>query len=205
MKGSENRLATIMNRIIDSDYTSTQQLVVACETYSIGEIHAFVNRITAAWTANRLTPAAMYGLLKFVHMYLEQPRIQINFKNEQPIPICYFSSFLLSGAFLLYSYLKSLSFAVALFPLAETERHLREFIEKERPPAVIFTISQFLHVHPLKELVPYLQDRNLTIFVGGTPFVYDQSLKQAFPSCIFPRDLTQLSLLLKESLTGGSR
>lgn len=201
MKGSENRLITVMRRIIDSDYGSLEELVTGCGTYSIDEIHAFLDHVITTWAANELTSAAMYGLLKFVYMYLAQPRIKINFKNRPPIPICCFSSFLASGAFLLHSYLKSLSFAVALFPLADTERHLREFIEKERPPAVIFTISQFLHVHPLRRLVPYLHDRNLKIFVGGIPFVYDQNLKQAFPGCIFPRNLTQLSLLLEKSLT----
>ena len=200
---SEDRLSTVMRRIIDSDYGSLEELVADCDTCSIGEIHAFLDHIIAVWGANKLTPAAMYGLLKFVHMYLDQPRIHISFKNRPPIPICCFSSYLPPSAFLLHSYLKSLSFAVALFPLAETERHLREYIEKEEPPAVIFTISQFLHVHPLGRLVPYVHDRNVKIFVGGIPFVYDQSLKQAFPGCIFPRDLTQLGLLLKKSLRGG--
>jgi hypothetical protein len=200
---SENRLITVMRRIIDSDYGSLEELVAGCGTYSIDEIHAFLDHVITTWAANELTPAAMYGLLKFIHMYLDQSRIHISFKNRPPIPICCFSSFLPSGAFLLHSYLKSLSFAVALFPLAETGHHLREFIEKEEPPAVIFTISQFLHVHPLGRLVPYAHDRNVKIFVGGIPFVYDQSLKQAFPGCIFPRSLTQLGLLLEKSLRGN--
>ena len=103
------------------------------------------------------------------------------------------------------SYLRTLSFAVGLFPLDETDRHLREFIEKKRPPVVIFTISQFLHVHPLTKLVPYLHDRNLKIFIGGIPFVYDGSLKRAFPDCVFPSDLTELTLLLENSLKGEPR
>ncbi len=200
LTGSENKLSTIMKRIINSDYGSMEELVGGPESYSIGEIHAFLNDIIAAWRANELTPAAMYALLKFVYMYLGQPRIQISFKNRPAIPICYFSSCLVPSASLLHSYLKTLSFAVALFPLGETGHHLREFIEKKRPPVVIFTISQFLHVHPLTKLVPYLHDRNLKIFIGGIPFVYDESLKQVFPGCIFPRDLNELTLLLENSL-----
>jgi len=205
MTGSENRLSALMKSIIDADRGSMQELVAASESYSIGEIHAFLNHIIAAWAANELAPASMYALLKFIYMYLDQPRIKISFKNQPPIPICYFSTFPPTSALLLHSYMKSLSFSVTLFVLAETERHLREFIEKDGPPAAIFTISQFLHVHPLRKLVPYLQDRNLEIFVGGIPFVYDESLNQGFPGCIFPSDLTQLTLLLEKSLKRRAR
>ena len=194
-----NRLGTLIKRIIDSDYGSMEELVVNSESYSIGELHAFLNDTMAAWQANELTPAAMYALLKFVYIYLDQPGIQFSFRNRIPIPICYFSSYLLSSASFLHSYLKTLSFAVKLFPLNKTDRHLREYIEKKRPPVVLFTISQFLHVHPLTQLVPYLHDRNLKVFIGGIPFVYDQSLQRAFSGCTFPRDLTELTLLLENS------
>jgi hypothetical protein len=200
--GSEDRPGALIRRIMDSDYGSLEELVAGSDSYSIGEIHTFLNHIIAEWRANELSPAAVYASLKFVHMYLDQPRIQISFKNGTPIPICYFSSFLPASASLLHSYLKTLSFAVALFPLDETDRHLKEFIEKERPPVVVFTISQFLHVHPLRQVVTYLRDRNVNIFIGGIPFVYDQSLKRAFSGCIFPRDLTELTLLLQKSLKG---
>ena len=199
---SGNRLSTLMKRIIDSDYGSMEELVASSDSYSIGELHTFLNDIIAAWRANELTPAAVYALLKFVYIYLEQPGVQISFRNRPPIPICYFSSYLPASACLLHSYLKTLSFAVALFPLNKTDRHLREFIEKKRPLAVLFTISQFLHIHPLRQLVPYLHDRNLKTFVGGIPFVYDENLKIAFSGCIFPRDLTELTLLLESSLKG---
>jgi len=105
-----------------------------------------------------------------------------------------------AGASLVHSYLKTLSFAVALFPLGETEHHLREFIEKNKPPAIVFSVSQFVHIHPLRQLVPYLHDRSLKTFVGGIPFVYDDSLKKAFSGCIFPHDLPELTLLLENSL-----
>lgn len=204
LAGLENRLSPLMNKIIESDYGSMEELVASSESYSIGEIHAFLNHIIVAWRANELTPAAMYALLKFVYLYLNQPGIQFSFKNRPPIPICYFSSYLSPSAYLLHSYLKTLSFAVALFSLGETDHHLREFIEKKRPPVVIFTISQFLYVHPLRQLVPYLHDRNLKIFIGGIPFVYDESLKRVFPGCVFPSDLTELALLLEKDTKGGS-
>jgi hypothetical protein len=205
LTGSENRLSTLMKRIIDSDYDLMEELVAGSDSYSIDEIHAFLNHIIAAWSANELTPAAMYALLKFVYLYLDQPRIQISFKNRPPIPICYFSSYLPPSAFLLYSYLKSLSFDVALFALDETERYLGEFIERQRPPLVLFTISEFLYVNPLRQLVSCLHDRNLRIVIGGIPFVYDESLKRAFSGCIFPRDLTELTLLLENSFKGEPR
>ena len=197
---SGNRLSALMKRVIDSDYGSMEELVAGSGDYSIGQIHAFLNHIITAWKAIELNPAAMYALLRFVHIYLDQPRIKISFKNRPPIPICYFSSYLPSSASLLYSYLKTLSFAVALFPLDETDCHLREYIEKKRPPVVLFTISQFLHLDRLKQLVPYLHHRNLKTFIGGIPFVYDESLKRAFSGCTFPRDLTELTLLLEKSL-----
>lgn len=200
LRGSQNRLGALMKRIIGSDYGSLEELVAGSESYSIGEIHAFLNDITAAWRANELTPAAMYALLKFVYIYLNRPGIQFSFKNRPPIPIGYFSSYLPASAYLLHSYLKTLSFAVVLFSLGETDHYLSEFIEKKRPPVIICTISHFLHVHPLRQLVPYLHDRNLKIFIGGMPFVYDESLKRAFPGCVFPSDLTELTLLLENSL-----
>jgi len=202
---SDNGFSTLMESIIDSDYSSMEELVVVSKSYSIDELHAFLNRIIAAWRANEVKSSTMYALLKFAYVYLDQPRIQISFKNRPSIPICYFSSYLLPSASLLYSYLKTLSFAVALFPLEKTDRHLREFIEKQRPPVVLFTISQFLHIDLLRQLVPYLHDRNLKIFIGGIPFVYNESLRQAFSDCIFPRDLTELTLLLEDSLKGEAR
>ena len=203
--GSGNRLSILMKKIIDSDYGSIEELVVGSEIYSIGEIHAFLNNIIVAWRAKELTPAAIYALLKFVHIYLDQPRIKFTFKNRTPIPICYFSSYLLPSASLLHSYLKTLLLATALFPLDETDRYLIEFIEKKRPPVVVFTISQFLHIHPLRQLVQYLHDKNVKVFIGGIPFEYDESLKQAFSGCIFPRDLTEMTLLLENSLKGEPR
>jgi len=198
--GLENRLSPLMNKIIESDYSSMEELVAGSESYSIGEIHTFINEIIVAWRAKELTPAAMYALLKFAHLNLEQPKTQITFKNRIPIPICYFSSYLHPGASLVHSYLKTLSFAVELFPLGETDHHLREFIEKNKPPVIIFSVSQFLHIDSLRQLVPYLHDRNLKTFIGGTTFVYDESLKQAFSGCIFPHDLSELTLLLENSL-----
>lgn len=194
-----------MERIVNSDYLSMEELVEGSDSYSIDEIRAFIERIIAAWGANELTPTAMYASLKFVYMYLDQTEIQISFKNRPPIPICYFSSYPPSSAYLLYSYLRTLSFAVALFQLDETDRLLREFIEKKRPPVVLFTISQFLHVDPLKQLVPYLHERNLKIFIGGIPFAYDERLKRGFSDCIFPRDLSELALLLENSIKGEPR
>jgi len=202
---SQNRLSTLTARIIESDYGSMEELVAGSDNYSIGEIHAFLNHTIAAWRANGLSSAATYALLQFAHIYLNQPRIQISFKNQPPIPVCYFSSYLPAGASLLHAYLKTLSFAVALFPLDETDRHLREFIDKKSPPIVVFTVSHFLHVDPLRRLAPYLHDRNLKIFVGGIPFVYDESLRQTFSGCIFPCHLAELTLLLDNSLKGESR
>ena len=200
MRGSENRLSTLMKRIIDSDYSSMEELVTGSESYSLTEIHTFLNNIITAWRASELTPAGMYALLKFVYMYLEQPGIQFSFKNRPPIPICCFSPYLPASAYAIYSYLKSLSFAVELFPLAKTGHHLIEFVDEKRPVVIIFTISSFLGVHSLKQLVPSLRQRNLKIFIGGIPFVRDESLKDAFPGCVFPRDLTELTLLLENLL-----
>ncbi len=194
---SKKGLNTLMERIINSDHCLMEELIEGSDWFSIDEIHIFLDRTIAAWEANELTQAAVYALLKFAHRYLNQPHIQINFKNRIPIPICHFSPYLLSGASLLYSYLKTSSFDVVLFPLDKTDQHLKEFIEKKRPLAAIFTVSQFLHVEPLKHLIPHLHNRNLKIFVGGISFVYDESLKQQFSDCIFPKDLTELALLLE--------
>ena len=198
--GLANRLTPLANKIIKSDYSSMEDLVLGSENYSMDEIHAFLNEIIARWRAKELTPAVIYASLKFAHLYLELPKVQITFKNWPPIPICYFSSYLSLGASLVHSYLKTLSFAVELFSLDETEHHLREFIEKKKPPAIILSASQFLHIHSLRQLVPYLHDRNLKIFVGGILFVYDDSLKQAFSGCVFPQDLPELTLLLENLL-----
>jgi len=199
-RGSENRLGILMERIINSDYISMEELVRDCASYSIDEIHAFLDRVIEAWKAHELVPAAMYAVLKFIYMHLNQPKMEIIFKNPTPIPICYFSGFLISSASLLHSYLKTLSFAVALFPLNETSRYLKAFVEKKKPPVVLFTLSQFLHVDPLKQLLPYLHERNLNILAGGIPFERDESLKRELSACIFPRDLAELAVLL-ENLT----
>ena len=130
-----------MKRITDSDYSSMEELVAGFGSYSIVELHAFLNHIVAAWRANELTPAAMYALLKFVYMDLAQPGIKVSPKNRLPIPICYFSSYLPASVLLLYSYLKTMSFAVTLFQLDKTDRHLRKFIEKKKPQIVVFAIS----------------------------------------------------------------
>lgn len=200
MRDSQNRFEILMEAITNSDYISMEELVEDSPSYPIDEVRAFLDRIIQAWEANELIPAAMYALLKFIHMYLNQPKIEISFKNRNPIPICYFSGFLITSASLLHSYLKTLSFAVALFPLNETSRYLKAFVEKKKPPVVLFTLSQFIHVGPLKQLLPYLHERNLNILVGGIPFERDESLKRELSACIFPRDPAELAVLL-ENLT----
>ncbi len=202
---SENGLDILTERIINSDYLSMEELVKGSDRFSIDEIHVFLHGIVAAWEADRLTQAALYGLLKFVYLYLNQPHIHINSENRIPVPICYFSPYLTSSALLLCSYLKTSSLAVVPFSLAGRDRHLKEFIKKKRPSAAVFTVSQFLHVEPLKHLVPYLHNGNLKIFIGGISFLYDKSLKQQFPDCIFPRDLTELILLLKNGVKERKR
>lgn len=192
-----------MDRIIKSKYNSMEALVEIFGTISMEEIRIFLKRIMKAWETNEITQAAMYVSLKFIYMCLDQPKIQIDFKNQILIPICYFSSFLLPSVFLLYSYLKTLSFAVALFPLDKTEKHLREFLEKERPHMIIFTLSQFLHVEALMKIVPYLHKRKLKVFIGGIPFIYEESLKGNFPNCYFPRDISELGLMLQNFINEG--
>lgn len=201
---AENGLNTLMKRIINSDYTSMEELVKDSEDYSIDEIRVFLNHILTKWEYNELTPAAINALLRFVYVYLDQATIQISYKNRTPIPIGYFSSFLPLCASFLYSFLRIRSFAVTLFPLDRTDKDLKEFIEKMRPTVIIFTISQFLHVEILKQLFPYLHNRNLKTLIGGIPFIYDESLKRELSNCIFPRDLKELALLLEDSIKEDS-
>ena len=189
-----------MKRIINSDYISMEELVKDSDTYSIDEIHFFLEHIIAKWGANELTPAAINALLRFVYVYLDRPDVQISYKNRTPLPICYFSSFLLPSALFLYSFLKTLSFTVTMIRLDKTDHDLKEYIKKMKPSVIIFTISQFLHVETLKQLVPHLLNRDLKIIIGGIPFVYDESMKQGFPDCIFPREMTELVLLLENSI-----
>ena len=197
---SENGLNILMKRIIKSDYISMEELVKDSDTYSIDEIHVFLDHIIAKWEANELTPAAINALLRFVYVYLDRPDVQISYKNRTPLPICYFSSFLHPSALFFYSFLKTLSFAVTMIRLDKTDHDLKEYIEKMKPSVIIFTISQFLHVETLKQLVPYLLDRDLKIIIGGVPFEYDESMKQGFSDCIFPRGMTELVLLLENSI-----
>ncbi|MFX0138180.1 MAG: hypothetical protein ACFFDN_31340 [Candidatus Hodarchaeota archaeon] len=173
------------------------------KSYSIGEIHIFLKRIITAWEANKLTTAAIHALLKFIYLYLDQTKIPINFKNQTPFPICHFAPNLPLSASILYSYLKTLSFDVLLFQLNKTDSHLKVFIEKKNPLIIIFTISHFLHLDTLKKLVPYLHKRNLKIFIGGIPFVYDKSLKSEFPECNFPKDIAELAQLLNNFIKEG--
>lgn len=197
------KITSIMDRIIKSKYNSIEPLVEIFGTISMEELRIFLKRIMKARETNEITQAAMHVLLKFVHIYLDQPKIQIDFKNQISIPICYFSSFLLLSASLLYSYLKTLSFAVALFPLDKTEKHLRAFLEKERPHVIIFTLSQFLYVEALMKIVPYLHKRKLKIFIGGIPFMYEESLKGNFPNCYFPQDISELGRILQNFINEG--
>lgn len=187
-----------MERIITSQYDSIDELIECSATYSIEEIHNLIEYIIEEWKLNKLTAVAMYALFNFIHDYLNQPKININFKNRITIPICYFSSFLLMSASILYSYLKTLYFSVKLFSLDQTEKHLIKFIEKENPSLIIFTLSQFIHVNALKKLIPSLHKRNLKIFIGGIPFSYDESMKNEFPNCFFPKNKKDLSLKLTQ-------
>jgi len=202
---SENGLNILMKRIINSDYISMEELIKDSDSYPIDEIHIFLDHIIAKWEANELTPAAINALLRFVHLYIDQPNIQIRYINRTPIPICYFTPYLPMCASLLYSFLKTLFFTVELFPLGKTDQDLKEYTEKMKPPVIIFTISHFLHVETLKHLVPYLQNGDLKIVIGGIPFVYDKSMKQGFPDCVFPEDLTELTLLLENYLKRDAR
>ncbi|UCD38302.1 MAG: hypothetical protein JSW54_02135 [Fidelibacterota bacterium] len=191
-----------MKRIIDSDYTSMEELVKDSEAYSIDELRDFLNHIITKWEANELAPASINALLRFIYVYLDRPDIQIRYKNCIPIPICYFTPYLPLCASLLYSFLKTMSFAVTLFSLCETDRNLKEYIKKMKPPVVLFSISHFLHVETLKQLLLHLRNKDLKIVIGGIPFVYDENMKQGFSDCVFPEDLTGLTLSLESYIKG---
>ena len=131
---SESMLSHLIKRISDPDYSTIEELVASSAGYSTGEIRDFLNHVVEAWMANEITAAMTNELLKFAYIYLDQPGIQIDFKNRTSIPVCIYSPYPSLSASFLHSYLKTLSFAVTLFSLAETDRHLREFIRKSRPP-----------------------------------------------------------------------
>ena len=192
-----------MEKIINSDYISIEALVENADNYAYEEIRSFLENIIEEWSTNNISLATMTATLKFVHIYLDQSKLKFNFKNRISIPICYFSSFLLLGAIFLYSYLKNLSFKVALFPLNKTDRHLKKFIENKKPSMIICTLSQFLHIEALKKIIPYLHNNNLKIFIGGISFVYDKDLKKKFADCLFPKNINELTQLLENYTEKG--
>jgi len=191
-----------MERIINSEYNSIDQLLEISGTYSIEEIHNILEQIIVDWNLNKLNPVSAYALFKFFYKYLENSKIQITYKNRKTIPICYFSSTLIMSALFLYSYLKTLSIEVELYSLHQTDKHLKQYLQRDNPAMIIFTLTQFAHLEALKKLLPYLHKRNLEVYLGGIPFLYDGNLKKKFPKCKFPSDMKALSVsitkLLKE-------
>ena len=117
-------------KIISADYDSMDNLLESQNNLFLDEIGAFLEQVIILWERNEVTVASMNIALKFAHMCLDQPDIHIKFKNRTPLPICYFSSFQILASSFLYSSLKSLSFDVKLFSLNETDKLLKEFIEK---------------------------------------------------------------------------
>lgn len=196
----KNKLSFTMERIIESNYRSIEKLVKESHIFPFEEVRNFLEQAIERSKTNKISFVALNAYLKFAYLYLNQDKLQFNFKNLTPIPICYFSSYLLLGASFLYSYLKSLSFDVRLFSVNKTDDYLREFIEEKRPSMIIFTISQFLHVERLKKLIPYLLNNNLEILIGGIPFNYDKDLKNKFPKSVFPRDMNELVHLLEDNM-----
>ena len=189
-----------MERIINSNYISLEKLVEESYSFSFEEVRNILEQVIESSKANKITFSALNAVLKFAYIYLNQDKHQLNFKNLTPIPICYFSSYLLLGASFLYSYLKSLSFNIKLFSLNKTDVYLREFIEEKRPSMIIFTVSQFLHAERLEELVPNLLNNNLEILIGGIPFNYDKDLKKKFPKSVFPRDMNELVHFIEDHM-----
>ena len=202
-KISKIRLNHIMERIINSEYNSIDELIENSASYSIEEIHDLLEQIVVDWNLNKLTPVSTFALFIFVYKYLDKSKIKITYKNRITIPICYFSSFLIMSALFLYSYLKTLSFDVELYSLHQTDKHIKQYLERENPALIIFTFSQFIHLEALKKLLPYLHERNLEVYIGGIPFLYDESLKKKFPNCNFPSDMKALSLSLTQLLKEG--
>jgi ABC-type molybdate transport system substrate-binding protein len=189
-----------MERIISSDYRTIEDLVEKSDKFSLDEVRDYLDHTLEMWRENKITLAAMNAVFKFAYMYLERPDIRIATKNQKLIPIGYYSSFKHLSALFLYLYLKSLGFSVKLFPLNTTDKHLKEYIEKNKPTIIIFTLWQFIDLEDLKKLIPYLHKKNLKIYIGGIPFVYNKNLKLDFPDCIFPEDIDELVLLLNNSL-----
>ena len=201
-KISEIKLSHILERIINSEYNSIDQLIEISGTYSTEEIHDILEQIIIEWNLNKLKQASAYALFIFFYKYLEKSKIHIAHKNRITIPICYFSSFLIMSALFLYSYLKTLSIDVELYSLHQSDKYLKQYIQKENPPLIFFTLNQFVHLEALKKLLPYLHKRNLEVYLGGIPFLYDENLKKKFSNCKFPSDMKALSLsitkLIKE-------
>ena len=181
-----------MDRIIDSKYISLENLVKESYSVSFEELRKFIEQAINNWNAHKINFAALNTALKFAYSYLNQDKLQFNYKNSIPIPICYFSSYLLLGASFIYSYLKSLSIDVKLFSLDKTDKDLREFIEERKLSMIIFTLSQFLHAERLEKLVQYLLNDNLEVLIGGIPFNYDKNLRNKFPKSVFPEDINEL-------------
>ena len=193
------KLTSIVKRIISSEYESIEDLIRYSERFDDETIQKSLKQLMIEWKKNGLTVASLHVVLKFFRSYLEKTRTERQFQNMVPLPICYFSPFLLMGATYIYSYLLTSSIDVKLFQLDEKARELKEYVQTSRPPALIFTLAQFLHVDFLKDLCPFLHEHDLSVFVGGIPFKYDKELKDEFGACIFPRDVNELVFFLKHS------
>ena len=200
---SLDNLNTIKEKIIHSDYSSIESLIEHSHNYSLEDFRNFLEEILEMWKNQRISIAAFNALLKFAYYYLEQNKIKFKFKNKIPIPICYFSSFLILGGLFLNSLLTTFGFDVKLFSQNNSKSNLVDFIEEKKPSIIIFTLSQFLHVEELKELMPYFKKKKMNIFIGGIPFEYNKELKLDFLGCFFPKDTDELVHLIENYIKRG--
>ncbi|MBD3253467.1 MAG: hypothetical protein GF383_00160 [Candidatus Lokiarchaeota archaeon] len=191
------RLNTILGKILHADYERFEDLLEVSDIYSNESLRDNLDKIMREWKNNKISLSVLNAQLKFIYSYIDQQRIKISFQNHIAFPIGYFSSFLRLNACFIYSYLKTNYINVKLFRLYKGFDKFKNFIKSKKPPYVIFTLSQFHYLDYLKQLIPFLENQNVNVVLGGNVFIYDEDLKKSFPNSIFPKDCSELVNLLK--------
>ncbi|MEN8613669.1 hypothetical protein ABFB09_00090 [Dehalogenimonas sp. THU2] len=166
------------------------------------QVRRLIEKLIKAWDANEVRPSHVYSIISMCDKALSQ--LDIDYKNNEPIPICYFSELQTIGALLVDVYLRSNNLQTYLVGIKDQDEldNTISIWEKETPKVIIFSFSALNYIDMVKTRGSALKALNTKIFAGGIVFKRSSEEKDHLPFFHFP---SSLRLLLKHVESGSER
>ena len=166
------------------------------------DVKAMIDRLVRAWDSSQIRPSHVYSVIHMCSIALDS--MNIEYKNKEPVPLCYFSEIQTVGALLVNVYLRG-NFIKPVLIRVKDQGDLDSKIAEwgnNTPKAIIFSFSAINYIDIVKLRAPELKQLNTSMYAGGVVFKRSNKEKESLSFLKFPSSLNALVKQLENEIGG---